>query len=172
MKERYSILIVDDEAPIRGLIKRMLGKEEYAVSEAKTVATAHRQLERRKYDLILLDLKLPDGFGLEILEKISVEYRNRVIIVSGAGTIDMAVEAMKNGAYDFIKKPLDKKVLCATVNKALQVNRELDNFRALKDKLSDRSRIDEIIVKSRNMAEVVRKARECAQSKKNRIDYR
>jgi two-component system response regulator AtoC len=166
MKDRYSILIVDDEAPIRGLIKRMLGKEDYAVSEAKSVETAHRQLERRKFDLILLDLKLPDGLGLEILEKISVEYRNRVIIVSGAGTVDMAVEAMKNGAYDFIKKPLDKKVLCVTVNKALQVNRDLDDFRALKDKLGDRSRMDEIIVKSRSMAEVVRKARECAQSKK------
>jgi DNA-binding NtrC family response regulator len=166
MKEHYSILIVDDEIPIRELIKKILGAGEYAYTEARTVAAAQRLLEKRKYDLILLDLMLPDGSGIDILEKISVEYRNRVIIVSGAGTIDKAVEAMRNGAFDFIKKPLDHKVLCATVKKALQLNQELDDFRELKDKLSDRSRIDRIVYKSRIMGEVVHRARECAQSNK------
>ncbi|HLP60935.1 MAG TPA: sigma-54 dependent transcriptional regulator [Candidatus Deferrimicrobium sp.] len=166
MKENYSILIVDDEVAIRELLKRILGQGEYAYSEAKTVAAALRLLEKRKYDLILLDLMLPDGSGMDILEKISVEYRNRVVIVSGAGTIDIAVEAMKNGAFDFIKKPLDHKVLCATVRKALQLNQELDDFRELKDKLIDRSHINKIVYKSRNMAEVIRKAEECAYSNK------
>lgn len=166
MKENYSILIVDDEVAIRELIKTILGQGEYAYSEAKSVATATRLLEKRKYDLILLDLVLPDGSGMNILEKISVEYRNRVIIVSGVGTVDTAVEAMKNGAFDFIKKPLDNKVLSATVRKALQLNQELDDFRELKDKLFDRSRIDKIVFKSRNMREVVRKAEECAHSNK------
>ncbi len=147
-------------------MKKILGQGEYAYSEAKTVAAAQRLLGKRKYDLILLDLMLPDGSGMEILEKISVEYRNRVIVVSGAGTIDMAVEAMRNGAFDFIKKPLDHKVLCVTVKKALQLNQQLDDFRTLKDKLSDRSRIDKIIFKSRSMREVVRKADECSQSNK------
>ncbi len=166
MREHYSILIVDDEITIRELMKKILGQGEYAYSEAKTVAAAQRLLGKRKYDLILLDLMLPDGSGMEILEKISVEYRNRVIVVSGAGTIDMAVEAMRNGAFDFIKKPLDHKVLCVTVKKALQLNQQLDDFRTLKDKLSDRSRIDKIIFKSRSMREVVRKADECSQSNK------
>lgn len=166
MREHYSILIVDDEIPIRELMKKILGQGEYAYSEARTVAAAQRLLGKRKYDLILLDLMLPDGSGMEILEKISVEYRNRVIVVSGAGTIDIAVEAMRNGAFDFIKKPLDHKVLCVTVKKALQLNQQLDDFRTLKDKLSDRSRIDKIIYKSRSMREVVRKADECSQSNK------
>ncbi len=149
---------------MRDLIKRILKKGNYAVNEAKTVVTAVSQLKKKKFDLILLDLTLPDGSGLDILEKISVEYRNRVIIVSGTGTIDSAVEAMRKGAFDFLKKPLDHNVLLVTVKKALDVNRELDDFRILKDKLSDRSRIEEIIYKSRNMAEVIKKAWECAQS--------
>ncbi|MCX6581790.1 MAG: sigma-54 dependent transcriptional regulator [Candidatus Aminicenantes bacterium] len=166
MKEKYSILIVDDEVAMRELMKKILDQGEYTFSEARTVAAASRLLEKRKYDLILLDLVLPDGSGMDILEKISVEYRNRVIIVSGAGTVDIAVEAMRNGAFDFIKKPLDNKALSATVNKALQLNQQLDDFRTLKDKLSDRSRIDKIVYKSRSMGEVVRKAGECAQSNK------
>ncbi len=166
MKNRHSILIVEDEAPIRDLIKRILKKGNYAINEAKTVATAKRQLKKKKFDLILLDLTLPDGSGLDILEKISVEYRNRVIIVSGTGTIGTAVEAMRKGAFDFLKKPVDHNVLLVTMKKALDVNRELDDFRILKDKLSDRSRIEEIVYRSRNMAEVIKKARECAQSNK------
>lgn len=162
MKEEHSILIIEDEASVRELIIKILKKREYLVREAKTVAAAHRQLERRKFDLILMDLTLPDGSGLEILEKISVDYRNRVIIVSGTGTIDVAVEAMRKGAYDFLKKPVDQKVLLITIKKALTVNRDLDDFRTLKD----RSRIEKIIYKSKTMADVVQKARECSQSNK------
>lgn len=166
MKHRPSILVVEDEAPMRDLIKKILRKKDYAVSEAKSVATAHSQLTERTFDLILMDLTLPDGWGLDILDRISEEYRNRVIIVSGTGTVDMAVEAMRKGAYDFLTKPLDFKVLLVTVKKALQVNRELDDFRILKDKLSARSRIDRIVSRSRNMGEVIKKATECALSNK------
>jgi DNA-binding NtrC family response regulator len=166
MKERPSILVVEDEAPMRELIKKILRKRDYAVSEAKSVATARSQLKDKTFDLLLMDLTLPDGWGLDILEQISEDYRNRVIIVSGTGTIDMAVEAMRKGAFDFLTKPLDFKVLLVTVKKALQVNQELDEFRILKDKLNDRSRIDRIISASKNMGEVVKKAKECAQSNK------
>lgn len=166
MKRRPSILVIEDETPMRDLIKKILRKKDYAVSEAKSVATARSQLTERTFDLILMDLTLPDGWGLDILEQISEEYRNRVIIVSGTGTVDMAVEAMRKGAYDFLTKPLDFKVLLVTVKKALQVNRELDDFRILKDKLNDRSRIDRIVSRSRNMGEAIKKAKECAQSNK------
>lgn len=166
MKDRHSILIVEDEAPIRDLMKRILKKGNYAINEAKTVATAQRQLKKKKFDLILLDLTLPDGSGLDILEEITVEYRNRVIIVSGTGTIGTAVEAMRKGAFDFLKKPVDHNVLLVTMKKAIDLNRELDDLRILKYKLSDRSRIEEIVYRSRSMAEVVKKARECAQSNK------
>lgn len=164
MSHRPSVLVVEDEAPIRDLLRRILKKKDYAVSEAKTIAAAAKQLEIRKYDLILLDLTLPDGDGLDILEKISAEYRNRVIIVSGTGTIGTAVEAMRRGAFDFLKKPVDFKELLATVEKALDVNKELDDLREIKAKLSDRSRIYKIIYESNSMREVVRKTRECAQS--------
>jgi len=166
MQHRPSILVVEDEAPMRDLIKKILRKKDYAVSEAKSVATAHSQLKEKTFDLILMDLTLPDGWGLDILDQISEEYRNRVIIVSGTGTVDMAVEAMRKGAYDFLTKPLDFKVLLVTVKKALEVNRKLDDFRILKDKLSDRSRIDRIVSRSRNMGEVIKKATECALSNK------
>ncbi len=165
MKTKPSILVVEDEILIREVIKSLLRKKGYAISEAKSLAAADKQLKRRRFDLILLDIRLPDGSGLKLLEEISGEYKNKVIIVSGAGTVDNAVEAMRKGAFDFLRKPVEHNVLAATVKKALEVNRQLDDFKTLKDNLNE-SRIEKIIYKSSKMADVVKKAQECADSSK------
>ncbi|MCP4214320.1 MAG: sigma-54-dependent Fis family transcriptional regulator [bacterium] len=162
---KESILVIEDEDGLRDLIKVILRKRNYSVSEAGTATAAYRQLKRRKFDLILLDLTLPDGSGLEILERIAVAYRNRVIIVSGTGTIATAVEAMRKGAFDFLKKPVDADVLQVTVNKAIEVNQDLDDYRTLKDKFEE-LRIEKIVCHSPEMEDVLKKARESALSGK------
>ena len=166
MNDRPWILIVEDDSSLRETLKNLLKRRHYRVSEAGTVKEAHHQLKKRFFDLILLDLTLPDGSGLDILRKIAVNYRNRIIIVSGTGTIDTAVEAMRRGAFDFLEKPVDRDVLLVTVKKAIELNRELDNYRKLKDELSDGSTFEKIIYKSKAMAEVVKKAKESARSDK------
>jgi DNA-binding NtrC family response regulator len=165
-KNKPCILIVEDDISLRETIAGVLKRRHYDVQEAGTVVEAHLRLKKRFFDLILLDLTLPDGSGLEILQKIAVNYRNRIIVVSGTGTIDKAVEAMRRGAFDFLEKPVDRDVLLVTIKKAIKLNQDLDNYRRLKEELSEGPSFKNIIYKSKAMAEVVKKARESARSEK------
>ncbi|MCP4154038.1 MAG: sigma-54-dependent Fis family transcriptional regulator [bacterium] len=165
MKSSHSILVVEDEQAQRELLSKILSLKNYDVSEAESATAARKKLSVKKFDLILLDLTLPDANGLDILEEISLSYRNRVIIVSGTGSIDNAVEAMRKGAFDFLSKPVEHNVLMVTIRKALEVNRKLDDYQTLKENLHD-ARIDNIICNSATMTEVRKKAMECALSNK------
>jgi two-component system, NtrC family, response regulator AtoC len=161
-----SLLIVEDDVPLRETLVGVLRRRQYRVQEAGSVAAAHLMLKKNVFDLVLLDLTLPDGSGLDILQKISVKYRNRIIIVSGTGTIDVAVEAMRRGAFDFLEKPVDRDVLLVTIKKVINLNKELDDYRRLKEELSEGPSFKNIVYKSSAMADVVKKARESARCDK------
>jgi two-component system nitrogen regulation response regulator NtrX len=103
------ILVVDDEAEIRSSLEEILGEEGYAVTTAATAAEALTLLKDVPYDVVLLDIWLPDRDGLDVLadiHELAMETRPEVVIISGHGTIDAAVKATKLGAYDFLEKPL------------------------------------------------------------------
>ena len=103
------VLVVDDEAEIRSSLEDILREEGYGVASAATAAEAMVLLEDAAYDVVLLDIWLPDRDGLDVLADIhgqSTETRPEVIIISGHGTIETAVKATKLGAYDFLEKPL------------------------------------------------------------------
>ena len=103
------ILVVDDEAEIRNSLEEILREEGYTVSSAATAGEAFTMVRDAPYDVVLLDIWLPDRDGLDVLEDIRQmpsESRPEVIIISGHGTIEAAVRATKLGAYDFLEKPL------------------------------------------------------------------
>jgi len=103
------ILIVDDEAEIRASLEEILREEGYSVATAATAAEAIVLLQDAPYDVVLLDIWLPDRDGLDVLGDIhalAAESRPEVVIISGHGTIETAVKATKLGAYDFLEKPL------------------------------------------------------------------
>src|SRR3974390_3449286 len=103
------VLIVDDEAEIRASLEEILGEEGYGVATAATAAEAMVLLDDAPYDVILLDIWLPDRDGLDVLADIHAfapEKRPEVVIISGHGTIEAAVKATKLGAFDFLEKPL------------------------------------------------------------------
>jgi two-component system nitrogen regulation response regulator NtrX len=103
------ILIVDDEAEIRESLESILREEGYAVASSGTAAEALELIRDVEYDLVLLDIWLPDGDGLDVLGKIrelGLSAPPEVVIISGHGTIESAVRATKLGAYDFLEKPL------------------------------------------------------------------
>jgi len=103
------ILVVDDEAEIRESLEGILGEEGYATASAGTATEALELIRDAEYDLVLLDIWLPDGDGLEVLAKIrdmGLAAPPEVVIISGHGTIESAVRATKLGAYDFLEKPL------------------------------------------------------------------
>jgi len=116
------VLVVDDESDIRALIKDILDDEGYGVTVAADATEARRARADRKFDLVLLDIWMPDTDGITLLREWSDagEINCPVVIMSGHGTVDTAVEATRLGAFDFVEKPLSLAKLLRTVESALE----------------------------------------------------
>lgn len=115
------ILIVDDEMPIRRTLRDILEFEEYDVEEATDGLECVSKVQKEKFDVIIMDIKMPKMDGIEALERLQILAPEiPVIMVSGHGTIDTAVEAVKKGAFDFISKPPDLNRMLITVRNALE----------------------------------------------------
>jgi DNA-binding NtrC family response regulator len=124
------ILVVDDEANIRALIDEILSEEGYEVTTAADGATARAARKKQEYDLILLDIWMPDTDGISLLKEWSENgAAGAVVMMSGHGTVDTAVEATRLGAVDFIEKPVSLAQLLRTVEKALAMRRSKDQRR-------------------------------------------
>ena len=115
------ILVVDDEPDIRQLVKEILEDEGYSVQVAKDGESARLLYAQQKPGLVLLDIWMPDIDGISLLKEWSAagELESQVVIMSGHGTLETAVEATRLGAFDFVQKPLSLAKLLATVRKAL-----------------------------------------------------
>ncbi len=113
------ILVVDDESSIRRTLKEILEFEKHKVDIASNGADALELVKDNSYDVILLDIKMPEMDGMEVLDKLMAFSEVPVIMISGHGTIDTAVEAIKKGAYDFIVKPPDLNRLLIAVRNAV-----------------------------------------------------
>jgi two-component system nitrogen regulation response regulator NtrX len=119
------ILVVDDEADIRGLLKEILTEEGYEVEVAADATEARTTRAMRAFDLVLLDIWMPDTDGITLLREWSVSegYHCPVVMMSGHGTVETAVEATRLGAFDFVEKPLSLTKLLRTVERALDAGR-------------------------------------------------
>jgi two-component system nitrogen regulation response regulator NtrX len=120
------ILIVDDEAEIRASLEEILREEGYNVATAGTAAEAITLLQDAPYDVVLLDIWLPDRDGLDVLNDVhalAAETRPEVVIISGHGTIETAVKATKLGAYDFLEKPLSLDRTLIVLKNAVEARR-------------------------------------------------
>ena len=129
---KEKILIIDDEPDIRSIITDILEDEGYIVQSAKNAIEGDEVLHRFKPDLVLLDIWMPDengngngNEGLKLLEqwKQNDQLKQPVIMISGHGNVETAVEAVKNGAYDFLEKPLSTPVLMLTIHRAIEKER-------------------------------------------------
>ena len=117
---KYSVLVVDDEPIVCHSIRRILSKQSCAVEEAFDVDAALQKMKLHKYDLVLLDLRMPKRSGMEILRSIKTQWPNLpVIIVTGHGSINAAIEATKIGAFNFIPKPFTPAELTRATAEAL-----------------------------------------------------
>ena len=115
------ILVVDDESDIRRLLQEILTEEGYEVEVAADAGQARAARARQSPDLVLLDIWMPDTDGITLLREWSNEASDAcpVVMMSGHGTVDTAVEATRLGAYDFVEKPLSLAKLLRTVERAL-----------------------------------------------------
>jgi DNA-binding NtrC family response regulator len=120
MKKSPKILIIDDEAPIRASLKEILEYENYQVMEAEDGAEGLKLATKFAFDVVFCDIKMPKMDGLEVLDALVEKgIDDRVIMISGHGTVETAVQAIKVGAFDFIQKPLDLNRILLTVRHAL-----------------------------------------------------
>jgi DNA-binding NtrC family response regulator len=135
------ILIIDDEAPIRSSLREILEYENYQVSEAEDGAKGVKLASKFAFDVIFCDIKMPKFDGLEVLDLFKEkEIASHVVMISGHGTVDTAVEALKKGAYDFIQKPLDLNRILLTVRHALDQGKLEKETKRLERKIqSERS---------------------------------
>jgi len=128
-----TVLIVDDEEIARSFVSEALIDAGYETVEAGDLAQAHEAVDTGKADIILLDVVLPDGSGLALLDRVALDNPSPpVILMTAFGEVDTAVEAMKKGATDFLQKPLDLDQLLQAVEKAKEIvalRRELDLLR-------------------------------------------
>lgn len=151
-----SILIVDDEASVRESLERALSKAGYITKTASSGQEAIGLLSKQTVDIILSDFKMPNGDGIELLRTIKKKYADiEVILITGYGTIQTAVEAMKEGAYDFITKPFKKAVILSTVERAIERQNLAQENKFLKAQLGKGPPFEEIIGHSRALKQVL-----------------
>ena len=129
------ILVIDDEKSIRNTLREILEYEKYQVDDAPDGAEGLRLIRENRYDAVLCDIKMPKMDGLEFLNQALTITDSPVIMISGHGTIDTAVEAIKTGAYDYIAKPLDLNRLLVTLRNAKARTVLLDETRLLRQKV-------------------------------------
>jgi DNA-binding NtrC family response regulator len=147
------ILVIDDERSIRNTLKDILGFEGYSVEVAENGLTGLELVKMTDFDIIICDIKMPEMDGIEVLEKIlELKPETTVVMISGHGNIDTAVEAIKKGAYDFIVKPLDLNRLLITIRNAGDKTVLVKETKVLKQKISKRY---EIIGESQQIRKVL-----------------
>jgi len=130
------ILIIDDEKAIRAALKDILEHEKHAVEEAEDGAAGLDKVKKGRFDLVLCDIKMPKMDGLELLEKLQAHDPDLpVVMISGHGTIDTAVDALKKGAFDFIQKPPDINRILVSVRNALDRNSLVQETKILRTKV-------------------------------------
>jgi DNA-binding NtrC family response regulator len=159
------VLIADDEKNIRELLR-----DELAVIMANVVAVnsgpaALAELERSDYDILLLDLTMPDMDGIEVLKKLKLlDNPTEVIILTANATIQTAVEAMKLGAYDYLLKPFKIAELLPVIEKAFEKKKLRSENILLKTQVKKQSEVRTLIAESQLMRDVIERSKKVAQS--------
>ncbi|MEI9941216.1 MAG: HD domain-containing phosphohydrolase [Pseudomonadota bacterium] len=154
-EDRPRVLVVDDEKFIRDIIADFLGMEGYIVRTAEDGVSATNELERARYDMVISDLKMPKMGGLDLLREVARTHPDTLtVIMTGFGTVETAIDAMKRGAYDYILKPFKVEEIVHIVQRGLEKRRlSAENLR-LREALS-LYKVSEAITASLSLDEVI-----------------
>lgn len=141
INQKYNILVVDDERLIRESLYEILRIEGFKAHMAPSAEEALQFLDKQPVDLIVTDLKLPSASGISLLEEVKERHPDtEVIIITGFGTIESAVEAMKKGAYDYVTKPINDEEIKLVIRKIIEKKEILEENRSLKEQVAETSR--------------------------------
>lgn len=165
MAKKISILIVDDEESVRDSLYNWFIEDGYRVECAENAQKALAILESEPFDIILADIKMPGMDGLEMLRRIKALEKDAIVIVMTAfATVDTAVKALKDGAFDYVTKPFDPDDLSHLIRNATRQVALADENEALKNKVSSLENVEDLIGKSEAMKGVLRQIENVAQT--------
>lgn len=151
-----NILIIDDEEKLRSLLARIVKSEGFEVFQAQDLKSGFKKLEQNDIDVVLCDVKLPDGNGVDFLQKIKTSFPlTEVILLTAFGKISDGVQAMKNGAFDYIVKGDDNDKIIPLLYKALEKVQLQKKVQQLEKRISDKYSFDAIIGKSKGLEQVI-----------------
>ena len=160
-----NILIIDDEEKLRGLLARIVKSEGFEVFEAPDLKSGFKKLEINDIDVVLCDVKLPDGNGVDFLQNIKTHFPlTEVILLTAFGKISDGVQAMKNGAFDYIVKGDDNDKIIPLLYKALEKVHLQKKVQQLERRISDKYSFDTIIGKSKGLEQVIDLAKKVAKT--------
>ena len=160
------ILVVDDEIKMRRVLQMILQKEGYEIVTSKDGREALQKVEEENFDLVLTDMKMPGLSGIDLLKKIRESDKEiPVIMITAYGTVETAVKAMKEGAYDYLLKPFEKDEMKIIVANALKMKTLVRENRYLRGELEEKYKLDNVIGKSSQMQEIYKILREVANTK-------
>ena len=158
-----SILLVDDEEKLRALLKRIIGLEGFNIFEASDLKAASRIIERESIDVVLCDVKLPDGNGVDFVKKIKPIHPSiEIILLTAFGNISDGVQAMKNGAFDYITKGDDNEKIIPLLNRAFEKIQLEKRVERLEQQVGKRYRFENILGQSNLIKECIELAKKVA----------
>ncbi|SDT99468.1 sigma-54-dependent transcriptional regulator [Desulfobacula phenolica] len=167
-KKTHHILVVDDEISMREFLDVLLSKEGYKVSDAGSGKQAIKMIQKNGYDLVLSDIRLGDIVGLDVLKEAKKKNPDTVVImISAYSTTEIAVEAMNEGAYDFVPKPFDNTELKHTIQKALELKTIDQEKDRTSSELRDNMHFERIIGKSPGMMAIYKLIEQISSTKTN-----
>ncbi|MEI7660804.1 MAG: sigma-54 dependent transcriptional regulator [Bacteroidota bacterium] len=165
MTKKVSILIVDDEESVRDSLYNWFTEDGFRVETAENAKKALTMLESDNFDIILADIKMPGMDGLEMLRRIkSLKTDSIVIVMTAFATVDTAVKALKDGAFDYVTKPFDPDDLTHLIRNATKQISLVDENETLKKKIISLENIEDLIGNSEAMKEVLREVESVAQT--------
>ncbi|MFT4602963.1 MAG: two-component system nitrogen regulation response regulator NtrX [Arenicella sp.] len=149
------ILIIDDERSIRRTLKEILEFEKYEVEAVEDGIAGVKEAKANAYDVIFCDIKMPQMDGMEVLTKLKNDgLETPIIMISGHGNIETAVESIRNGAYDFIEKPLDLNRILVTIKNALEKTDLVEETKVLKKVIKRQSKHSSIVGESKPIQDI------------------
>jgi len=165
MARKISILIVDDEESVRDSLTNWFTEDGFRVESAENAKKALSMVESENFDIILADLKMPGMDGLEMLKRIKFLRKDAIVIVMTAfATVDTAVKALKDGAFDYVTKPFDPDDLSHLIRNASKQISLVEENESLKNKVISLENVDDLIGKSEAIKKVLRQVESVAQS--------
>ncbi|MEN6308681.1 MAG: sigma-54 dependent transcriptional regulator [Anaerohalosphaeraceae bacterium] len=166
MTPKHAILVIDDDTIILESLCEFLKIEGYSAEGVRTLGQARQKLQEQTFSLIISDVNLPDGDGFEVLSLTRQNYPGTVVIlITGYGTIESAVEAIKMGAYDYLTKPIVDDDLRLAVERAVRQQCLMDENRQLREQLTNRYRLENIISQDYKMSRIFELIEAVADSK-------